>query len=211
MRKALNLIVVALSLAMAGTSSANAARIIYVSSNGWHTDITVSTKDIPEGRIPESADFADAAYLQFGWGDATYYTTPDPGIGTTLGAALPGPAVVHLAGLQSLPSQTFGQTEEITLTLDAENFERLIDYLHASFDRNNAPRAASSTPGVYSFSRFYPATGEFHLFNTCNTWTARALAAAGLDVSISGTQTADDVMMQLRALKATPAGNDRSL
>jgi uncharacterized protein DUF2459 len=38
-------------------------------------------------------------------------------------------------------------------------------------------------PGLYGDSRFYPAHGQFHLFNTCNTWAARALQAAGYPMS----------------------------
>ena len=192
---------VALCLVMAGwAQAAEKTFTVFVSSNGWHTDITVARADIPEGRIPESADFGNAVYLQFGWGDADYYTTPDPGIATTLGAALPGPAVVHLAGLRARPGAAFTGVEEIALSLEEEHFIRLITYLHDSFERSGAPRAESVAPGVYDFSRFYPATGEFHLFNTCNTWTARGLATAGVDVSASGTQSADDLMRQLRAI-----------
>jgi uncharacterized protein (TIGR02117 family) len=197
MRDLLAVALLALHLAL---SPAAAARTytIYVSSNGWHTDITVRKADIPADRITEATDFADAHYLQFGWGDADYYTTPDPGIGTTLGAAFAGPAVVHVAGLKALPNAVFNDTEQIALTLSAENFAKLLDALHASFDRGGAARVAASADGVYDFSRFYPATGEFHLFNTCNTWTAQTLAAAGVAVTVSGTQSADDVMRQLR-------------
>jgi uncharacterized protein (TIGR02117 family) len=190
--------VVALSLVLGGTVSAAEPHTVYLSSNGWHTDITVTRAEIPKDLIPESGDFPAARYLQFGWGDADYYTTPDPGIGTTLGAAFPGPAVVHVAGLTARPSETFRDVEEVTLTLSEESFARLLAYLHASFDRGDDPRARSSGQGVYTFSRFYPATGEFHLFNTCNTWTARALADTGLAVTPSGVQSADDVMEQLR-------------
>lgn len=168
---------------------------VYVSSNGWHTDIAIARADIPADRIPEKVDLPEAAYLQFGWGDADFYTEPEPGVGTTLGAALPGPAVVHLSGLGVRPSLAFRDLEEVSLKLDAEQFARLVDHLHASFDRSG-DRAAE--PGIYAFSRFYPATGEFHLFNTCNTWTARALAAAGLNVDPSGVQTAGELMRQLR-------------
>lgn len=190
---------VVLSLVFAGWAQAGERTFtVFVSSNGWHTDITVARADIPQGRIPESADFADAVYLQFGWGDADYYTTPDPGIGTTLGAALPGPAVVHMAGLPARPGAAFTGVEEIALTLGEEPFGRLIAHLHESFERGGAARVESVAPGVYEFSRFYPATGEFHLFNTCNTWTARGLAAAGIAVSASGTRSADDLMSQLR-------------
>ena len=171
---------------------------VLITSNGWHTDIAIARADVSADRLPEVADFPDAAYLQFGWGDAAFYQSRDPGIGTTLGAAFPGPAVVHLAGLARRPSETFKDIEEVTLTLDAAQFEKLVRYLHDSFARNGNARAASTGEGVYAFSRFYPATGEFHLFNTCNTWTARGLETAGVAVTASGVRTADDVMAQLR-------------
>jgi uncharacterized protein (TIGR02117 family) len=173
---------------------------VLVTSNGWHSDIAVARADIPAGRIPEAADFPDALYLQFGWGDANFYQSRDPGLGTTIGAAFPGPAVVHLAGLARRPGETFRDVDEIALTLNAAQFEALVAHLHESFARGSAPRTPSSGAGVYEFSRFYPATGEFHLFNTCNTWTARGLEAAGVTVTASGVRTADDVMDQLRAL-----------
>jgi len=199
MRAAIICALIGLGLAFGPSSPAFArSYTVFVSSNGWHTDIAIARGDIPEGRIPEREDFAQAAYLQFGWGDADYYTTPDPGLGTTLGAAFPGPAVVHVAGLWGRPSEVFRETEEIALTLDAAQFGRLVDYLHDSFDRGDAARVAATAKGVYDFSAFYPATGEFHLFNTCNTWTARGLVAAGIDISVSGVQSADDVMRQLR-------------
>jgi hypothetical protein len=54
---------------------------------------------------------------------------------------------------------------------------------------------------------FYPAHGGFHLFNTCNTWAARALSEAGLDISAGGVMTADDLMSRVRDLPgARPAG-----
>lgn len=192
-------LVIAWALAFAAAGQATAAFTVYVTSNGWHTDIAIARADTPPGRLPEQADFPNARYLQFGWGDANFYTEPDPGIGTTLGAALPGPAVVHLVGLSDRPSQVFRDIDEIKLTLDGEQFGKLVDYIDASFDRTGERAPAA---GIYAFSRFYPATGEFHLFNTCNTWTAGALEAAALGVSPSGVQTANDVMRQLRSKAA---------
>ena len=107
-----------------------------------------------------------------------------------------------MAGLTAKPSETFRGVEEVTLTLSDENFTRLLSHLHTSFDRVGAARVESKGQGVYAFSRFYPATGEFHLFNTCNTWTARALSNAGVAINASGAQSADDVMEQLREPKA---------
>jgi len=178
------------------------AHRVFISSNGWHTGIAVAIADIPKESIPEAADFAGAVYLEFGWGDAEFYLTPDPGIGTTLRATFPGPAVVHVSPLDAPPGAVFDDVEEIALLLNAGQFRRLIDYIHESFEREGEHRVWPSARGLYRFSMFYPATGRFHLFNTCNTWTARGLAAAGLDVRVAGTQRAEDLMRQLYDLGA---------
>jgi len=185
--------------ATGGAGEAQAAVIVHVVSNGWHTGIVLARADLPAGAIPEAEDFPTAPYLEFGWGDAEYFPARNPSVGMALAAALtPTPAVMHLVGLPGQPRQVFPTAETIDVALSPDGFRRLVDYLEASFARGGARRAAAAAPGLYAYSRFYSATGEFHLFNTCNTWTARGLAAAGLAVTVSGTLRAEELMAQLR-------------
>jgi len=47
---------------------------IRVVSNGWHTAIVVARADlVATGLLPETDDFPDAAFVEFGWGDRVYY------------------------------------------------------------------------------------------------------------------------------------------
>ena len=178
-----------------------AKTVIFVTSNGWHSGIVVAKADLPPDRLPETVDFPEARFLEFGWGDAVYYPAKQPTFGMSLKAALvPTPAVVHVAGLWGEPVRVYPKAEVVSLPIDDENFGRLVGFIDASFERSGAARAAATGPGLYATSRFYPAKGSFHLFNTCNTWTARALAAAGFDVSASGTSRAEALMQQVRAL-----------
>jgi uncharacterized protein (TIGR02117 family) len=179
-------------------------KIVVVTSNGWHSGIVIARRDLPAGAIPETADFRDAAYFEFGWGDSEYYPAPRKTFAMTLGAAFPSSAVVHLMGLPRHPSQMFPGNEWVALGLSEEGFRQLVAYLHNSFERAGAARVRQRARGLYAFSAFYPATGTFHLFNTCNTWTARGLASAGLPIRVSGVQQAEELMSQLRAL-AHPA------
>lgn len=179
--------------------------LIFVTSNGWHSSIAVARTDLPPDRIPEAADFPHARYLEFGWGDGEYYPSKHATIAMTLRAALvPTPAVVHVAGLGADPSSSFSSSEVIVLQADPVMFAHLIDFINASFARAGALRATAMGPGLYATSHFYPATGSFHLNNTCNTWTARALMAAGFDVHAAGTSRAEDLMRQIRALVTPP-------
>ena len=172
---------------------------IYVTSNGWHSAIVVPRAALPAGAIPEAADFPGAAYLSLSWGDAEYFPVREPTLGMKLRAALqPTPTVLHMAGLPSHPRNVFPADEVVELKTSTEGFEKLVAYLDAVFDRAGEERAQASEPGLYRFSLFYRAKGEFHLFNTCNTWTARGLKAGGWPLRVSGTVTAEDLMEQIR-------------
>ena len=47
--------------------------VIFVTSDGWHSGIIVAKSDLPPDRLPETADFPEACFLEFGWGDAVSY------------------------------------------------------------------------------------------------------------------------------------------
>ncbi len=186
-----------------GLRSGDAKIAIQVTSNGWHTGIVVARALLPAGAIPEAADFPDAPYLSFGWGDAEFYPAPRPTVGMTFRAALqPTPAVVHMAGLPTDPRQVFPNAEVVNLRVSIAGYRKLLAYLHGSFARAGRERVPSTAPGLYSFSLFYPAEGKFHLFNTCNTWTAKGLELTGLPIRVSGTLRAEDLMAQVRQFAA---------
>lgn len=181
-------------------SSAAGERRIFVTSNGWHSGIVVARADLPEAVLPEVADFASAAFLEFGWGDADFYTTPRAGLGLALLAAFPGPAVMHIAGLRDHPAMVYPTVTVLSMVLTDQQLQRLVVHIAASVARTGTGRVPSNAPGLYEFSKFYPATGRFSAFNTCNTWTARALAAAGLAVDPDGVQSADELLRRIRPL-----------
>ena len=189
-------------ISTAGAKKLNQHKVaIYVTSNGWHSGIVVSKPPLPKGSIPEAKYFPDALYLSFGWGDETYYQTPTPTLGMTLRAAfVPPPSVVHMSGLAAHPREIFVNIEIVELHLSIEQVYRLFSYLDATFSRPALERTSVTTQGFHQVSHFYPATGEFHLFNTCNTWTARGLRQAGLSIRVDGTLTAEDLMAQVRQL-----------
>jgi Protein of unknown function (DUF2459) len=107
---------------------------------------------------------------------------------------------MHLVGLHQPPQQSYPEGEVLAIALTAAELDRMTAGIDADFERPLGGRATAIGPGLYPDSRFYRARGRFHLFNTCNTWTARKLAAAGLALSPNGVITAGDLMRRLRAL-----------
>ena len=169
---------------------------VFVTSNGWHSGIVVARRDLSDAEIPEIADFPQARYLEFGWGDAEFYPAERTDLIMTLRAGLiPTSAVMHVVPRHHAPTSTNAGIE--VLALAVPDMGRLTAFLADSFDRKDA---AGPKPGLYPESRFYPATGRFHLANTCNSWTARGLRAAGLEIDETDAARAEDLMTQLRPL-----------
>ena len=174
--------------------------VVHVINHGWHSGLALRVTDIPPGLLPEAADFPGADHLEFGWGDGDYYQADDPGPWLTLKAACwPTSSVLHVAGFSGSVNRHFAGYESVRLELTRESFHRLAAFVDHDFDRQGKSRADPLRPGYGLNSRFYPARGTFHLFNTCNSWIAQALAAAGYPMGILDPITADDLMTRLRA------------
>ena len=138
--------------------------------------------------------------LAIGWGDHEYDPMPDPPRHLALTAALlPGPAVIHLIAMADPPRQ-FDGFEVLEIDVSQAGLKAMLDAIDAAFDRDGQPRAPVAAPGLYPDSLFFPAHGRFHLLNTCNSWVARQLIAAGLPIRARGVVTAEDLMRQLRDL-----------
>jgi len=175
---------------------------VHVASNGWHTAIIMKrSKADALGRLPEADDFPDAVFLEFGWGDRKYYPADEKTVGMVLAAAFAStPAVVHVAGLTARPQRHFPNREMISLVLTKNEFGNMVEAISDDFQRPESGRAKPVSQGLYPNSHFYHAHGSFHLFNTCNTWTARILRAGGVAINPSGIITADQLMGRLRAV-----------
>ena len=188
------------SVGASAPDGSDSARVVFVTSNDWHSRIVVAVADLPAGLLPEAADFPNAAWLAIGWGDHEYYPMRDPPTWLALKAGLwPTDAVIHLVPLTAPPRAADG-FEVLEIELGATEHEALLVAIDATVARNGATRAPIAAPGLYRGSLFYPSHGRFHLLNTCNSWTARQLVAAGLPIRWRGVVTAEDLMRQLRAL-----------
>lgn len=181
------------------SASAPAAASIYLVRHGGHTGIVLRRADVPAGLWPELRDFPDAESLEVGWGDEDFYRTPSPDPWMVFKAAfLPSASVLHVVGVRGDVAAYFGANEIVEIALTRAGVDGLARYIHDAHLRPGAGAAPPLGPGNYGDSRFYPGRETFHLFRTCNVWTAGALRAAGLPVRDA--VTAEGLMAQARAL-----------
>lgn len=183
---------------------------VHVVSQGWHSGIIVPA--VLAQDWPARHEFAQAEFFEVGWGDRAYYQATDPGWWLGLRALLwPTPAVLHVVAFDGPVERYFAQTGLIELALTAPGFSALVAVVRDSHERAEqaAQPAAEATagthdwppplgPGLYGASRFYASRERFHLFRTCNVWTAGVLAAAGMPLRPATAITADSLFAQLR-------------
>lgn len=174
---------------------------VHVINHGWHVGLVLPVAGIPEGLLPEAGDFPAADYLELGWGDRDYYRADTPGPWQTLKAAFwPTASVLHGVGFRGSVQRRFAGYEIVGLDMERDRFGRLATFVDRSVDRGDKAKADALGPGYGGLnSRFYPANGRFHLFNTCNSWVAQALEAAGYPMGAVTPFTADALMSRVRA------------
>ncbi len=161
----------------------------YVITNGVHTDVVLPLvaagidwrTDFPPGDA--RAARPDAAFVAIGWGDREFYlntpTWADLTARRALGAVLGrNSALLHvtwLARAQLPPGRTW------KLALSTAQYHALAAQVRAALPEGRAVRI----PGAHyaDDDAFYEATGRYHLFQTCNTWTGRVLRQAGVPMS----------------------------
>ena len=119
--------------------------------------------------------------------------------------------MLHIVGFNGAVTAYYSSSEIIEIKLGEPGFERLSRYIAASFALDGSGQALPLGHGLYGNSRFYLSRESYHLLNTCNVWTARALRAAGLPVTPSSSITVEQLMAQaqtfgkvVRSKPATP-------
>ena len=81
--------------------------------------------------------------------------------------------------------------------IEDPEFKSLIKFISRSFYREESGNILKLNHGIYGDSQFYKAKGDFHIFNTCNKWTAKGLESAGMKISTTFKLTAGSIMNYL--------------
>ena len=171
---------------------------VYVVNHGWHTGFVVPASEI-QHVIPElKMRFGNAPYIEFGWGDNEFYQAEEITSGITLKAIfLPTDSVVHAVAVTRKADKYFKHSEVRKFCLEDPKFKSLVKFISSSFYRDESGNILKLNHGIYGDSQFYKAKGDFHIFNTCNKWTAKGLESAGMNISTTFKLSAGSIMNYL--------------
>ncbi len=181
---------------------------VYVVNHGWHTGFVVHASEIQK-EIPELKQrFGNAPYIEFGWGDNEFYQAEEITSGIALKAIfLPTDSVVHAVALTLRADKYFKHSEVEKFCLEDSQLKSLVEFISNSFYRDESGDILKMNHGIYGDSQFYKAKGDFHIFNTCNKWTAKGLESAGIKISTTFKLTASSVMNYLSMERSSGRNN----
>lgn len=178
---------------------ANTEHTIYFIYRDWHTSILLDAKTVALHSRHLQQEAQGQRYIRIGWGDGNYFT----GKSKTFGAATKALIASSHSALQvitysqspfaSIPADTL-----VPIAITDQGLRDLIRYLDESFARDESGSVISLPAYVTDAGHFYKASGHYSVFSNCNTWSGRALQAAGLPVRSSLQLTAQSVFEQAR-------------
>lgn len=173
-------------------------RVFYVVNHGWHAGIVVDRKELIEAVPQLESKFDKGRYIEIGWGDERFYRAQSIKPTLAIRALLwPTSTLLHVVGVPDSPRRYFSGSEVVEVSVPQAGYEKLLTFLTQGFHRTSGNKVIELGRGLYGNSQFYRAEGNFHVFNTCNTWVAKAIKKTGYPIS-TATITVKGLMSQLR-------------
>ena len=180
-----NLCACATNLPPCVSAPAPPSNAVYLVKHGWHTDIAIPADELRGNMTVFQRIFPGVKILVIGFGKRTFMTAPVHNAGDLVIGPFPGDGVMLVTGLSAPPDMAYKDGVIATLNLPPGGAERLSDFIWKSLKTDDgAP--VELRPGFYLGSIFYVTTTRYAGTNTCNTWTADALQAAGLNINPAG-------------------------
>lgn len=168
-------------------------------NHGWHTGLVLPTDRIPPGALPPLDGLENHSHLEFGWGDAEFYRAGGGSFRLALRALFwPTESVVHAVGFEPSPDRFFNAGQSLSRMVSPAQLKRLLAFLEDTFFISPVDEPEPLGPGLYGNSRFFRAEGRYLFPETCNVWTARALAAMGCRARPLLAMTAGGLMRQAK-------------
>ncbi len=165
------------------TAAADSEKVIYLVKIRWHTGIIFKNDQVDTTVWQLINDFKEYDYVDVGWGDVAFYQAPGFDLDLAVKALFTKTnSTLRVSGFnRSINSylQTTDYAERLILTDD--EYKRLCEYIQSAYSLNeNMPVILSKHFG--GAVKFYKAKGYYDVFNTCNTWIAKGLNAAGIKI-----------------------------
>jgi len=158
---------------------------IYLIKQYWHTAIVINREDIDSLIFPEITLFNKFKFIDIGWGDEEFYQHPDFDAELAFKALFYNtPSTLRIEGIGISKESYFNISEiVIKIVITQEQLERILIFISNTVYRDSNGNPVLLSERGLGRVKFFKANGEYYLFNTCNTWLARGLKQAGVNIT----------------------------
>lgn len=176
---------------------------IHLVQFGWHTALMLDSRAALSRSAKLGVDFHDdSRYLLVGWGDGEYFVSEHAPWSKAVKALVASDYPALQVGARDTNPPLGAQARDtVTLAITERGYDQLVDYIDHSIAASADGKLIYLGKPEESPDRFYRATGNYSMFNNCNSWVVGALRAAGLPVS-SFNLTARGVLEQAERISA---------
>ncbi|APD08179.1 hypothetical protein UJ101_02681 [Flavobacteriaceae bacterium UJ101] len=155
---------------------------IYITSNGVHTSFIIPYKEFNDFiNIKDFKDYKNQKFIMIGWGDEDFYMNVPEWKDLTLKVAiastlLPTNSAMHVTFI----SKPLEDENTKKIMLSNLSYQLLVKNIKNSFQLEENKPIIYRNKGYSTYDNFYRAKGNYHAFNTCNSWTNRIMKEAQL-------------------------------
>lgn len=161
---------------------------MYLLTNGVHTDLVLPIRN----RVidwSEQLKFSntkgkatDYQWVAIGWGDKGFYLDTPTWAELKFSTAFRAATGLSTAAIHATFYRAIREGEDcVRVDISYDQYRRLVDFIQKDFIRSpDGTVNLIVTDAVYGDAdAFYDAKGSYSMLHTCNSWTNRALKAAG--------------------------------
>jgi uncharacterized protein (TIGR02117 family) len=196
------------STAGLGPRADAAPTAIYVVRRRWHIDVGFSVQALPAPLAATALrGFPRARYVFFGFGDRRYLLAKHHGAPVLLAALWPGPALILVTEIEASPTQAFGESQVVELSLAPQQARAVQAFIWGSLTKDADGTVSTYARGPYAGSTYFAAVPRYSAFHTCITWAAEALRSGGLPIRSRLTLVAGQLWRQVRKLQTPTAAS----
>lgn len=174
---------------------------VFVVFHAWHSGIVIEQETWKEKGGYTHELIPETTFIEFGWGDGKYYPSESFSLWRAIRAILwPTSSVLHVSGYNSPPDEILSSERVHKITITEDELDILISEIKNEFIVQDG-EIIHQNPGIYHLGQFFEASSTYHLFRTCNVWTAQKLRNSGLDMSPWRSVSTRGLGRQLESIK----------
>lgn len=169
----------------------------------WHTSLMLDAATVTRYSKHLKPEAEGARFVRIGWGDGDYFTGKSKSVGTAAKALVASRySALQVLNYRQTPFDQIPSDTYVPIAISDEAMRTLINYLDDSFALDAKAQLIPLPAYLDDTGNFYQSRHEYGLFANCNTWSGRALQAAGLPVRSAFKLTAQSVFEQAKHISA---------